>query len=205
MARPKCLAGGETKRDKILYAGLQAFLEDGYAAASMDSIAARAGVSKATIYSHFGSKDALFQEVVSARCDITFNNFEMPDPSDRSARQALRALGLRVAELWLSPEGMGVYRLVISEGHRNPDLARAFYEAGPRTALARVGAFLQGLKDRGLLDFPDPVQAAHVFFMLLKGRVYLLRQLGLPEDGESMEGMVDLAMDVMLRAYGPRG
>ena len=75
--RPKDLA----KRQAILDAAKILFLSNGYASTSMDAVAAEAGVSKLTVYSHFNDKETLFSAAVMAKCEEQLPTlfFELPD------------------------------------------------------------------------------------------------------------------------------
>lgn len=210
MARRKesaCCGASDTaasKQEQILDAARAVFLEQGYAAASMDNVATRAGVSKATIYAHFTSKDRLFGAVIRSRCDRQFSAFDLPEDKVDDPRAALRQIGLHVLELILSPESLAIYRVVIAEAPRLPELGEAFYHAGPAMGRAKVGAYLTGMNERGLMDVPDPHQAADLFFGMLKGNIHMRGLLGMPVEQHEIEEIADSAARMMLAAFPPR-
>ena len=193
------------KRDAILEAARACFLEQGYAAASMDMVAARAGVSKATIYAHFSGKDDLFAEVIHSRCEREFYGPDSP-PETGDARTVLTGAGLSVMRLLLAPESLGIYRVVVAEAARQPDLARAFWEAGPARGKARLSAVFENLNRRGELAVPDCWVAADQFAAMLRAEVFHRSLLGLPPpDGHTIETTVAAAVETMLRAYPVAG
>lgn len=195
------------KREAILQAALQVFLESGYAAASMDTLAARAGVSKATIYAYFKSKDELFGELIRLRCDTCFGPLEAPDLGgldQDGVREALRRLGRSFWDLVTSPEALGAYRIVVAEAPRFPEVGKAFYEAGPRPGYQAVTRVFAELDRRGLLAVPDPRAAAEFFIGMLRSDLYLKRLLGLDDGGGSVDAMIEKAVDVLCRAYARR-
>lgn len=192
-----------SKREAILTAAQALFLEAGYAATSMDAVAARAGVSKATIYAHFAGKEDLFGALIAGRCDACFGHLEAPDLGGRSVREALVELGRNFFDVVTTAEAIGMFRVVAAEAARFPEVGRAFYEAGPRRGLDAIARFLGDLTRRGLLDVPDPRLAAEFFVGMLRSDAYLVRLLGLP-DRRPRDQVVDHAVEVLLRAYAPR-
>ncbi len=189
------------KRDAILEAARACFLDLGYAAASMDMVAARAGVSKATIYAHFSGKDDLFAEVIHSRCEREFFGPDsLPDSGD--ARTVLTAAALSVMRLLLATESLAIYRVVVAEAARQPDLARAFWEAGPARGKVRLSALFESLNRRGELDVPDCWVAADQFAAMLRAEVFHRNLLGLPlPEGRDADSTVAAAVETMLRAY----
>src|SRR5690606_16007182 len=106
--RPKDLA----KRAAILEAAESLFLEHGFEGVSMDQIAARAGVSKLTVYSHFGDKDALFFEAVEHYCDKQVPSALFTPAPQQPLRERLAGIGRAVYALMASPEAVAGFRLM---------------------------------------------------------------------------------------------
>ena len=192
-----------SKDGQILKAAGEVFLEQGYGAASMDAIAARAAISKATIYAHFNSKAELFAALIRTRCaaELGERQPELDHADDPPA--ALRALGLRFWEMLTSPEVLAMHRVILAEAARQPDMVRAFYDAGPSTGLATLaGAFAQW--DRaGLLAVPDPREAADMFLSLIRCDSYLKRLFDLPaeEIDPGPERIVARAADAICKTF----
>lgn len=191
------------KREAILDAAQAIFLETGYAAASMDTIAARAGVSKATIYAHFKGKTDLFGAIIRRRCERD-PAFGLRPEAGADARTTLTEVGRRLMDLFLSPEAMGMFRVVVAEAARHPDLAKAYYDAGPAAGKAVIAEIFAELARRGeLVDMPEPWRAADLFVSMLRGEFFHQDLLGLPHaEGRTAEGTIGAAVDCMLRAYG---
>lgn len=190
------------KRDAILDAACALFLEQGYAAASMDAVAARAGVSKATIYAHFTDKDDLFGAVIRMRCER--NRTFAPVGPALDARATLTMIGRRLLDLLLQPDTLAMYRLVTAEAPRQPELARAFYESGPATGKAEIARMLTELGHRGLLAVEDPWRMADLFTGMLRADLFMRTLLGLPQpESSSIEQTVAAAVETMLRAFAP--
>ena len=192
-----------TKHQNILSAARQIFLECGYAKASMDAVAARAAVSKATIYAHFTNKRALFEAIVNQRCEAIFSNIPLPEDIT-DARQALSHLGLRFLSQILQPEALALYRVVLGESPRLPEVGEAFYSAGPAAGQRIVGQFLAEMTRLGCLSIPDAqiLPVTDMFLSMLKGDLYTRALLGLKQSPRSIDSVVAAAVDLVLAAFG---
>ncbi len=192
------------KREAIIEAAQALFLEHGYGVTSMDMVAGKAGVSKATIYAHFAGKDDLFAAVIHRHRELDFDSMP-PWERQPDAGTALTQAGTDLIRLILSPDVMGMHRVVVAEAPRQPELARAFWEAGPAYGKARVVALFADLDRRGLLSVPEAWAAADQFLGMLRSEVFYRTLLGLAlPEGRSPQTTVANAVDTMLRAYAPR-
>jgi hypothetical protein len=103
-----------------------------------------------------------------------------------------------------SPGPRAIYRIVVGESGRFPELGRVFYENGPRRVLERFADYLQDATERGVLNVPHPRVAAEQFFGLLHGADHLRRLLGLDDPkAPDLDRIVDSAVDIFLKAYAP--
>src|SRR5499433_1460430 len=195
------------KAAKILDAARRVFMADGYGAASMDAIAKAASVSKATVYAHFAGKDQLFAAIIAERCRAHSAIPELEDVERATPEEALLALGRSFASLVLAPEVLDLYRIVVAETPRFPELGRTLYETGPKQGIARLADYLQRLTDRGLLDVREPDIAARQFFGMIRSDLYLRRLFNISdaEVGITVEQMVASSVAMFLRAYARRG
>ncbi len=198
-------APAPSKRDSILEAATRIFLDCGYGAASMDGIAGAAGVSKQTIYSHFEGKEALYGAIIRKKCDQLLGSISEPASRDADPRTALTGVGRRFLNLVLPEEGMAHFRAVVAESGRFPELAEAFYNSGPRLAVANLAAYLGDMHGNGTLTVDEPVRSARLFFSMLRGDLYMRRLLALdpPPPTEEVERVVDEAVNVFLGAHAP--
>jgi TetR/AcrR family transcriptional repressor of mexJK operon len=170
----------------------------------MDSVARAAAVSKATLYAHFASKDALFATIIQDVCrqKIAAESFMPEDSDDLSA--SLTALGNRLLRFFLEERTRAIYRVVVAESVRFPELARAFYENGPEQFRTRFGQWLARQHQAGRLHVTDTGTAADQFVGLLRTGLYFRATLGMaPLADQSVEGTVDAAVSTFLRAYAP--
>jgi AcrR family transcriptional regulator len=190
------------KKLAVLKAALRLFLEQGFGATSMDAIAREAGVSKATLYAHVKSKEELFA-AITATCAEQLLATHTPFDHETDIHAALSRFGRDHVALLLSPEGAAMYRIVIAEAPRFPELGRAFYENGPAIKLNALAQYLRQADAAGTLEVDDASRAAAEFVGMLGGTVHLRAMLGHDEDisAAEREALVEHAVDTFLRAY----
>lgn len=197
--RPKDLA----KRKAILEAAKTLFLSNGYDGSSMDAIAAEAGVSKLTVYSHFTDKEKLFAEAVKSKCEEQLPEllFELDDQVPIA--QTLLNIGRGFNLLINSRESVELHRVMVSLAAQDSTLSRMFYEAGPQRVLHGMEELLRSADQSGKLRVPDPLSAADQFFCLIKGGANFRLLIGCGEalQGSDAEAHVRDAVDVFLRAF----
>jgi AcrR family transcriptional regulator len=203
-----CQIAGPERRQLLLDAAENVFLRSGYSSASMDDIARAAGMSKKTLYRVFDTKEALFAAVVAARratLDATIDAAECTGLDDAEA--ALRRFMGSIARFVLAPRQAALYRLVIAEAQRAPELAHAFYNEGPCKARAPLVDFLARLNACGTLHVSDPESAARMLFSMVIADLQMclfVGEIGAPGDSQ-IEQSVTRAVDLFLRGATPRG
>lgn len=141
---------------------MQEFLANGYAATSMDRVAATAGVSKATIYNHFQDKEGLFKALIYRLAERkqlfaqeTFQS-EASDPATGLRQYAYCMLENIAAD----PQILTFFRIIIGESGRFPELARTFVESLEKPALMMLTRYLE---KQTTLAIADPEVAARAF------------------------------------------
>lgn len=133
----------EARPQEILDAALAVFAERGFAAASMEQVAARAGISKGTLYLYFSSKEELFKAVVRAAIVPALEAAEEDAAHDVPAMAILeRLLAGIAARVITGPAGV-IPKLMIAESGTFPDLARFYRDEVIRRALALVVRVLE--------------------------------------------------------------
>ena len=128
----------EARREAILDAAAEVFMEEGFAAASMSAIAARVGGSKGTLYNYFKSKEALFAAYIQRHCAWQQEAMFALVTPDSDIREALTHFGRSYLTSVFSEFSLRNFRLVIAEAERAPEIGKAFYEAGPLAGVKRV-------------------------------------------------------------------
>ena len=203
--RPKDMA----KRAAIMEAASKLFVQHGFSGVSMDQIAAEAGVSKLTVYSHFGDKDGLFIAAVRAHCEqgMPTNLFE-PDPN-QPLRERLTTIAHAFLAMVMAPEAIAGHRVLCSPQVADSSLSTMIWDAGPKRVNEAFTALLERRIAAGELDIDDPARAASHFFTLLKGDLHARAVLGGCCGGnsgcaDSVETHITSVVDLFLRAYAQR-
>jgi AcrR family transcriptional regulator len=195
----------DERREAILKVAREVFFEQGYTAASMSTIAARLGGSKGTLYNYFKSKEELFEAQVRERCGAAADRI-----SDVSAEgepiEVLSRLGEQYLEHLYSEETVQMFRILVAEAQRSPELARVFYEVGPARGQKGLEDYLEGARARGALDIPDCTLAAEQLLSLWKGRTHLQFLLNLipPLTPAEIRLQIAQAVSAFMRLYGPK-
>lgn len=200
------------KHAAILDAAEQVFLRDGYLGANMDELTSLAGVSKQTVYAHFGSKEALFVELVTSMtrgAGDTVHTDDLPDPASREELQEfLVDYADRQLTAVLSPRILRLRRLVIGEESRFPELARVLWQNGPERAVGALAGHVGRLDGAGWLAAADPRAAATYLNWLVMGdpvnRAMLLGDEELPGP-EDVRTHCTEAVRIFLAAYAAPG
>lgn len=198
------------KRRAILAAAAEVFLQHGYLGASMDEVAARATVSKQTVYKQFADKEHLFADVILGsnaqlgdRLAVLYGQLD----AATDATTALRELARRFAADICEPEVVQLRRLVLAEADRFPAISGAWFENGFRHSIELFGEALARMADRGLLrELADPTLAAYHFAGLVMykpmNQLMFAGTAAAPATDE-LETIADRAVEVFLAAYGP--
>jgi TetR/AcrR family transcriptional repressor of mexJK operon len=190
------------KTEQVVAAAKALFLEHGFMETSMDAIARRAAVSKATLYAYFQTKEALFASLIEAECETVDDGFVMPDLA-LGLMAALRAFGMGYVSVFMDGSTAAFFSVIAAENGRFPDLCALFVKSGPQKAVSRCAELLTTARDNGLLDFPDAEMAATHFLSLVRGDMPLHAALGVRlQFTDAVERMIERGIDVFLRAYG---
>ncbi|CAN5178168.1 TetR/AcrR family transcriptional regulator [soil metagenome] len=195
----------DARREAILDVARDVFLEEGYANASMSTIAARLGGSKGTLYNYFKNKEQLFAAYVVRHCAWQRDAmFEISAEID-DIRAALTKVGRTYLSIVLSDFSMANFRVIVAEAQRTPEIGRAFYETGPKSGAQLLGKILQKAADTGQLKLADPIHAAHQFIGLCQNRLMKARLCNAMNEptAEEIDREVLPAVEVFLSAFAP--
>lgn len=153
MMMEKCAVGKRElnkarKRAEIVQVASRMFLEQGYAATTMSAIADTLGGSKATLWAHFSSKEDVFAAVLDLHVETFSSSIDEVLTGQTFSVPALRRACLRLIDCLLRESSILLYRMVVSEGARFPELLEAFYTRGPIKLRTRIaGFFATGFND----------------------------------------------------------
>ncbi|MGY0505022.1 TetR/AcrR family transcriptional regulator [Luteimonas sp. e5] len=201
LGRPKDPA----KRAAVLAAATQLFATHGFDGASMEQIAQLAGVSKLTVYSHFGDKEGLLTAVVEAHCEREMP-LELFDPSpEMPLRPRLLQIALAFSAMVNDADTIAAQRMLSAPQAQPPALVRRYWSAGPMRIQNGLAELLQRRVEAGELAIDDPTQAASHFFALLKGEPYARAMIGHPDlpDADALERHAHSVVDLFLAAFTP--
>jgi TetR/AcrR family transcriptional repressor of mexJK operon len=197
------------KRRSILDAAAPVFGEAGYERASIEAIAAAAGVSKPTVYSYFGGKEELFRESVadSAR-NLNADSLAAVhrlDVRSRTWRAGLLKLALDLSACQRSDCASALSRLVNAEILRDPTVFTSVRRAGVEPIVDALAGRLAMLANTGVVAVEDPVLAAKQFIALIQVELPDLTLLGTrPAPEAAVRRAVTAGVDTFLRAYAVR-
>lgn len=193
---------GQEKKRQILNGAREVFLASSFDGASMGQIARVAGVSKGTLYVHFGSKQDLFSALVSTECAQTAEHcFELDDDAD--VRQSLTTTGYLYVAAMIRPEHIATVRLVIGVAEKFPEVGKAFLSAGTEAGVARLSEWLRTKIARGELVIDDVELAAWQFLIGCHALVVTpLLFGGAPQlENGCVERVVDHTVESFMRSF----
>ena len=191
------------KRQLVLDAAADLFMAQGYGAVSMDAIARSAGVSKATLYAYFSSKDQLFATIIGEACRQNIGVATQLPEGETDLRSVLTTVAGNTLRFLMGERPLAIHRVVISESVRFPELGRAFYDNGPGVFRCVFSEWLAGQTAAGRMAVGDPDLAADQFIGLLRSGLYLRATLGLtpPPSEAEIDAAVTGAVEMFLKAY----
>lgn len=192
-----------SRRETILDVAAQWFLEHGYDGTTMSAIATALGGSKGTLWNYFPSKDVLFAAVID-QVTTAFREqlLLILNPHDETETALYRFCG-ELLRKTSSPEAVALYRLVIGEANRFPEVGRIFYERAPLQTRILLAEYLSTAMERGRLRRDDPFRAARELIGLCMCNSHSERLMGLraAECEDTVAADAEQATRVFLRAY----
>jgi TetR/AcrR family transcriptional repressor of mexJK operon len=191
------------KRAALLREAERLFLTHSVAGVSMESVAAAAGVSKMTLYSHFPDRESLFEAVVASVSQRMISEMARVHAAGGELSDSLAALGVAFLTMMLRKDVVQCDRSLMVMLAANPGMAKRFYEAGPASTVRSVAAILADAHAAGLLRVDDPLEAAADLLSLWQGDLFRQMTLGL-RDGvgdAAIAERVRQKIALFLRAY----
>jgi len=194
---------GKDRIDRILRAAQQAFITHGYHGATTDMIQAAAAVSKSTLYRYFPTKQALFKAAFEAYNKEFLTSVGQIYKDNDDVEVFLFQFGLEFLQALISPRGLNLFRLMVAEGQRFPQVGKLFYVVGPKVTTDLVESYLANAHNRGAVHVANPAMAAEHFIGMIRGDLYLRCLLGasLPPSTAQLERFVRATVAAFLAAY----
>jgi len=199
--RPK----DSVKRAAILAAAEDLFAREAFETVTMEAVAAQAGVSKMTVYSHFTDKETLFETIVTSVSDEMMRAFPAPKHSNEQLDERLTRIGATFLTILLGPKVASMSRNLPAL-RDNKALAQRFYKAGPGRMKAALSKILAEAATDGALELDSAEWAAEDLLSLWEGGLQGLCAFGLaaPATADEIAHRAHRGTRVFLRAYAAR-
>lgn len=194
---------------ELLSIARQMFIARGYRGTTMDAVAARAHISKQSLYRDYPSKDALYSAVVRDWVDRGYDGMRPHVTAlaeTRQARQGLLNLARVVQAGLLSPPVLQMRTLIAAEAHRFPDVAADYVTRSWTRNIHMLAEALGALTARGLLHIDDPDLAAEQLTWLVVAAPLnrLTLQAGAhPYRDDELQAIATQGVTTFLSRYGP--
>ncbi len=193
----------ESRKAALLDAATDVFLEAGFSATKMTTIAKKAGASMETLYARYPNKFQLFAALIERKASSLREVIASLDP-EREPREELMRYGIELVSMIAMPETQKLHRIVIAGSIDSPELGYMFWEAGPGRGLKIIRAYLHEQKLRGPLKVDDPDRAASMLVGMLVGEIVLSTTLGLGtmiQTREAQRGWATYVVNKFLKTF----
>jgi TetR/AcrR family transcriptional repressor of mexJK operon len=206
VGRPR--RGTEAARtDLLITAATRVFLRDGYGSASIDKVAAEAGVSTRTIYERFKNKGDLLGAVISRLVERDMETVLATEELDRlEPREALTSIGQLISGRACNPDSAALFRICATESHRFPELAAKMRGSAKARVDNAIANYLRRQTLRGALNLSDPDRAASLFLQMVCAELHECLLFGSAEDIAKLDSDTHLkhVVDIFLNGALPR-
>ncbi|MFT6758317.1 MAG: TetR/AcrR family transcriptional repressor of mexJK operon [Chitinophagales bacterium] len=193
----------QVKRNAIIAAAAELFMEQGFDPTTMDDIAKFADVSKQTVYSHFQSKEALFGAAIEDKVQ-EYNLNEEFFAREVSCEVMMLDLAVHLNDLLTSDGPIKIFRLCAASAPTHPTLSKLFFENGPQNVNNMVTNYLTSQNKLGTLQIEDIAIAARQFTFMVKADAYHMLLFNMhPPSKKNTAAYLRSCVDVFFRAYKP--
>lgn len=191
---------GIARHQKLLEVATQAFLKNGYDRASVNEIVKEAGGSLGTLYRLFGNKLGLFEAVLKKKTSDIFDDFESDDVWTDDIETSLLNFGRKLQPVAISPDGIGIYRLVIAENSLDKEkIQKIFYTYGPQRANRILSTYLAKQVKSKKMQISDCDIAAYQLLEMIKGPLYIKSLLGEKVEHDELEKTLHQGVSIFLK------
>jgi AcrR family transcriptional regulator len=191
----------EIRREAILCAAYDLFVEKGYEATTLSDIVGRSGGSLATLYEMFENKPGLLRALVVDRCCQIHEKIDRAVSSQKPPREALREIAEFMFDKIVDPNNAALFKATLAQ----PELGPKLYEAGPANGQTKVAEYLAAKSNNGHLRIDDPLFAAQIFFQMMFGHFHQQLLFGVPVTLTAADKArhFDKVLDAFFKIYGP--
>lgn len=197
-------ARSAAKREAILGAATDLFIERGYDGVSIDAVVQQVGGSKASIYNYFGNKEGLFKAIIENNCQKLLESLQSAEVINLTPRAALTVLGHQFLCVILAPKAIALHRLVVAQSSQFPELGKLYFEAGPARACQALEKYIKQQQRLGKLRKCNAYRAAEQFYSMLDctHHMQILLDITPPLSDEDTVNLVNDAVNTFLRGHG---
>lgn len=198
-----------TKRDAILDAAAAIFSQQGFAGASIDAIAVKAGVSRQTVYNQVGDKEKLFKAMVAELTQRSsagfFRVLDTFPISPTNLQSELVDFACRLLRTYsCDPNSRWLIKLIENEASRYPELFEVWKEYGPGRKYPAIAARLAQLALAGLIELDDPILASRQFMALLTAEIRTDVLMGKQPSDAEIDRIATNAVTTFLKAFAAK-
>jgi AcrR family transcriptional regulator len=194
----------ERRRKAMIEAAYALFVEKGYGSVSVDEIIKHSKGSKSTLYKFFGSKEGIMKAVVESLAAEMLRHISIEYPPAKNVRNVLIHIGEVLVDLALSDDAINQHRLAVSNANTFPDVAKLWYESGPKTTFDGIAEVLARENSKGRLKVENPLHAAWFFGGMLIFKENMTRLIGAPQAKKAeKKALVQEVVDGFLKIYSP--
>ncbi len=161
---------GLARQQKFLETAQELFLTQGYAGTSVNEVVRLSGGSLVTLYRMFGNKLGLFEAVFRKKTLEFFGEMEEGIHWSENIESSLFYFGRHLQSIVLRPDGLAIYRLVLTENNEDQqEIQRIYYKYGPQVGIEMLASYLRKQVKAGKLTLLDETIAATQFIEMVKG------------------------------------
>lgn len=182
MSEEKTSTRAQARRRAMLEAATELFLEKGFERTSLSDIVDRSKGSRSTLYELFGGKEGLLRAMIEESTTRVWRTARWDDIPVTFAEDELVEMGCRLLRAITAPEAVAVYRIVVSECQRLPEIAALFFAGGPRNFRDEMLRRIRIAQAQGLVADKDPEVMTQVFFGSVTGDYPMRAALGIDID-----------------------
>ncbi|GEO81874.1 TetR/AcrR family transcriptional regulator C-terminal domain-containing protein [Pararhodospirillum oryzae] len=156
--------------------------------------------SRRTLYEHFGSKEGLLRTIIEDITERVWSGVRAVQPGNAPIEVQLLEIGEHFLRAVSTPEALSVYRIVVAEGRRNPEITAMFYESGPRLVRVRLCELFEDAQRKGLFARYEAVDLAEMFIGMIIGDFSAGYALGyrVPEDEKNQKAYARRAVHLFM-------
>lgn len=193
----------EARREAILEAAHDLFLEKGYEATTLNDVVKRSGGSLATLYELFENKPGLLRAMVDRKCGVMVKRIDDAVSAHKAPREALREIAEFMFDKIVCPDSTALFKAALAQ----PDLGPQLYQAGPATSQAKVAEFLALKAREGVFELDDPLVAAGMFHQMMYGQYHQKLIFGLPVElsADEKAAHIERVLTGFFKIYGKDG